>query len=39
MKTPHAFRKFVPTSSALLLAVLSQVDRAQGFDKVNTTRH
>lgn len=37
MKSPEAFRRYVSTSFALLLAVVCQVDRAQGFDKVNTT--
>ena len=37
MKAPESFRRVVPTSSALLLAMVSQINRAQGFDKVNTT--
>ena len=37
MNTQDFKHRFVPTSSALLLAVVSQLDRAQGFDKVNTT--
>ena len=37
MKTPVSCPRFIPTSSALLLAMVSQLDRAQGFDKINTT--
>ena len=37
MTTQDFKRRFMPTSSALLLAFVSQVNKAQGFDKVNTT--
>jgi len=37
MNTQDYKHRFVPTSSALLLAVVSQLIQAQGFDKVNTT--
>jgi len=29
--------RFLPTTSALLFSVVSQVNHAQGFDKINTT--
>ncbi len=37
MSPPDTFHRFLPTSSALLLVLVSQAIHAQGFDKINTT--